>query len=122
MAYVQYIDGTRELRSEAEAKKLWLIKVGRARPQTPAQKKYVSFIRKTIKKIRLNYRTAPEEYIKANIHDIVPMALANWMVNKKGQPIRPATKDDMEFAVKYGLWNQGKPTALVTGKGQLTLA
>lgn len=123
MAYILYTDGTREVRSETEAEKLWLIKVGRARPLNKAQAAYVRFIRKHIKRIRLNYRTAPEEYVIANLDEIIPQALSSWIVDRKGHPIRPNTQEDLDFAVKYGLWRRNKPTALVTRKGphQLSL-
>lgn len=121
MAYIQYTNGAREFRSEAEAEKLWLIKVGRAAPQTPAQEAYVKQIRKRIKRVYLDYRTAPEAYIQAHLSEIVLRAISSWIVDRKGRPTRPATKEDLDFAIKYGLFARGKPTALVTGKGQLTL-
>jgi hypothetical protein len=122
MALVLHTDGTRELRSEAEAEKLWLIKVGRARPQTPRQRAQVRYLRKTIRRVRLNYKTAPEAYVLANLDEIIPQAIANWIVDRRGRPIRPANKEDMIFAVKYGLWYNGQPTYLVNGKRQLGLA
>jgi hypothetical protein len=122
MALVLHTDGTRELRSEAEAEKLWLIKVGRARPQTARQRAQVLYLRKTIRRVRLNYKTAPEEYVLANLDEIIPQAIANWIVDQRGRPIRPANKEDMIFAVKYGLWYNGQPTYLVNGKRQLGLA
>jgi hypothetical protein len=122
MALVLHTDGTRELRSEAEAEKLWLIKVGRARPQTPRQRAQVRYLRKTIRRVRLNYKTAPEAYVLANLDEIIPQAIANWIVDRRGRPICPANKEDMIFAVKYGLWYNGQPTYLVNGKRQLGLA
>jgi hypothetical protein len=122
MALVLHTDGTRELRSEAEAEKLWLIKVGRARPQTPRQRAQVRYLRKTIRRVRLNYKTAPEAYVLANLDEIIPQAIANWIVDRRGRPVRPATKEDMIFAVKYGLWYNGQPTYLVNGTRQLGLA
>lgn len=125
MAFVLHTDGTREWRSEAEAEKLWLIKVGRANPQNEAQKRYVRFIRKSIKRVILNYRTAPEEYVRAYLPEIAERAVAQWIVDRRGRPVRPATDEDMAFAIKYGLWRGGKrgrPTALVTHSGPHQLA
>lgn len=121
MAYILHIDGTRELRSEAEAEKLWLIKVGRARPATPAQENYIKLIRSTIRKVKLNYRTAPDEYIRANFDEVIEEALKSWSVDRRGNPTRPQTDWDLAFAIKWGLWYRNKPTALITGKGQLQL-
>lgn len=121
MAYILHTDGTREVRSEAEAEKLWLIKVGRARPTNEAQEKYVKLIRSTIKKVKLNWRTAPDEYIRANFDEVIEAALQNWSVDRSGNPLRPQTDWDLAFAIKWGLWYRNKPTALVTGAGQLQL-
>lgn len=121
MAYILHIDGTRELRSEAEAEKLWLIKVGRARPTNPTQEKYVKLIRSTIRKVKLNFHTAPDEYIQANFDEVMEEALKSWIVDRRGNPSRPQTDWDLAFAIKWGLWYRNKPTALVTGKGQLQL-
>lgn len=121
MAYILHTDGTREVRSEAEAEKLWLIKVGRARPTTKAQEKYVELIRQTVTKVKLNYRTAPDDYIRANFDEVMENALRDWVVDRRGNPTRPQSDFDLAFAIKWGLWYRGKPTALVTGKGQLQL-
>ncbi len=121
MALILHTDGTREVRSEAEAEKLWLIKVGRARPTNVAQERYVRLIRSTIRKVKLNYHTAPDEYIRANFDEIMEEALRDWIVDRRGRPSRPQTSWDLAFAIKWGLWYRNKPTALVTGKGQLQL-
>lgn len=122
MAYILHIDGTREVRSEAEAEKLWLIKVGRAKPVTPAQIQYVRFIRKNIVKVRLNYRTAPDEYVRAYLPEIIEQVVSYWTVDRRGRPLRPGTPEDMAFAVKWGLYRRGKPTGLVTQKGKPQIA
>lgn len=117
MAYVLYTDGHREFPSDTEAEKLWRIKIGQANPQTAAQKRYVDHICKTVYQVRLtNYREAPEDYIRANIRDMVPFIVAKWIVDYRGRPTRPANKIDMEFAIKYGLWRGGKPTDLINTK------
>lgn len=67
-----------------------------------------------IKHVWLAWRTAPEEYIRENLRSIVPIALRDWVYDRQGRPFRPEDHFSWKFARHYGLWENGKPSALVT--------
>lgn len=69
-----------------------------------------------IKRVFLNWHTAPDDYINEHLDAIIPMALNDWMVDRKtGRPTRPQSKNARDFADKFGLTVYGVPTSLVTG-------
>lgn len=120
MAFITYIDGRREFKAEDEAVKLWRILDGQAAPMNEAQERYVKSIRRNIKKVVLDYRNAPEDYIRKNLHKLLPYILSDWVVDRTGKPLRPGNSAQWSFAKKYGLWKGHKPSPVVTG-GQMTL-
>jgi hypothetical protein len=120
MAYIRYADGSQEFKPETEAEKLWRILDGQAKPMNEAQRRYCESVRRNVKKVVLNFHTAPEDYIRKNLQKILPQIVANWVVDRRGKPLRPANAEQWAFAKKYGLWKGHRPSALVTG-GQQTL-
>jgi hypothetical protein len=69
---------------------------------------------RAVKAIYLNWHTAPEDYIQENLSWIIPMALNDWAVDLRGRPVKPSTEEAWAFAKRWGLWEYGKPTDLVT--------
>jgi hypothetical protein len=120
MALIFHTDGKREFAPESRAEKLWRILVGQAVPINSAQKQYCDSVKREIKKVVLNYHTAPEDYVRANLSKLLPQILADWTVDRQGNPLHPATAASWDFAKKYGLWKGRKPTSIVTGS-QTTL-
>lgn len=114
MALLIHTDGSKELcikpADEARLFKVWQVKVGHAIPDSPQLAKYAE----GIKKVVLNWRTAPEEYVRYHLNDIVPIAVADWVVAPDGTPLRPSTPSGWDFAKKYGLMKGYSPTNLVT--------
>lgn len=116
MALVEYIDGKRELsRDRDKVKRLvlaWRALVGEDKDPDPD----IAVYAKTIKRIRLNWHEAPEDYIRWNLNEILPQVLNEWAVDMKGKPLRPGNSRSWDFAKRYGLWKAGKPTNIVTGE------
>lgn len=120
MALLILKDGKRQIFSkpddEARLFKIWQVKVGNAVPDSPELARYAESVSKVI----LNWKTAPEEYVRHHLNVIVPQAVAEWIVDSKGHPIRPSTHWGWEFARKYGLMRGHSITNLVT-KRQVTI-
>lgn len=70
------------------------------------QEQYLS----TIKGLYLNWRNplTPEDYIEAHLSDIIPIALNEWKVDRRGNYTRPDTDEAWKFARRWGLWWNGK--------------
>ena len=116
MAYVEFIDGQRQLyRKPDDIRRLvlvWRVITGQEKQPDPVTKLYAS----KVKKVRLNWHEAPEDYVRWNLNEILPSALREWAVDVHGNVLRPGNSRAWDFAKKYGLWKGGKPTPLVTGK------
>lgn len=78
-----------------------------------------------VHKIYLNWRNAPDDYIKAHFDRIAPIAISAWMVESTpigsqhqhtsiGIPTRPEPGDNFnrEFCKKWGLLKNGVATPL----------
>jgi hypothetical protein len=63
-----------------------------------------------IKDISLNWRNAPDSYIKARKHVIFPMVLMAWMCDANGVPTRPDPSNSFAvgFAHKWEMLLYGK--------------
>lgn len=72
-----------------------------------------------VRSIYLNWRTAPDDYIRENLATIIPLALNEWSLDAKGRPLRPATDFAWRFARRWGLWDIGGPTMLVLSPATL---
>lgn len=119
MALIIYTNGDKAFKPDVEAVKLWRILDGQAKPENEAQRRYIAHVRRTVKSVSLDYRTAPEDYIRKNLHKLLPKILSEWVVNQHGEPLKPADAQQWTFAKKFGLWRGNKPSAIVAG--QLTL-
>lgn len=104
MALIQFKTGKRKQLPTATAVQIWRCMVGLDKPDP----KQVSFCA-AVKSVSLNWRDAPDEYIAENLHHIIPLALAEWRVDRAGNPIRPVTAHAWAFAKRWGLWVNGKP-------------
>jgi hypothetical protein len=116
MALLIFTDGSRKICNkpddEARLFKVWQVKTGREIPDSPQLAQYCEGVKKVI----LNWHTAPEEYVRAHINDLLPQILADWVVGRDGVPLRPGSAWGWEFAKKYGLMKGYTPTNLVTKK------
>jgi hypothetical protein len=110
MAHIVYNSGFKKSLPAEQALKLWKAL------HNPAGLSDDQIDRlREIKAIYLNWHTAPAEYIRENLGSILPLALADWAVDRKtGKPTRPASDRAWVFAKRWGLWENGKPTDLVT--------
>lgn len=74
-----------------------------------------------IKAIYLAWRNAPDDYIRENLKGIVPIALNDWAVDRRtGRPTRPQSDHAWKFAKRWGLWENGGPSLLVTDPAAFT--
>lgn len=105
MAYLVKTDNSKQVIPAAIAVRLW------KSMQSPdglseQQEQYLS----TIKGLYLNWRNplTPEDYIEAHLSDIIPIALNEWKVDRRGNYTRPDTDEAWKFARRWGLWWNGK--------------
>lgn len=113
MAYVQYKNGKKALIGERQAILWWRIITGRCETNTDKEKAYADKVKSEVQRVVINWTTAPEDYIRANLPNIIPFAVSLWVVDEKGRPLKPSTSRDWDFAKKYGLWRGGKPSTLI---------
>lgn len=76
----------------------WNILTGKIEA-TPEQEKFVL----SIKKIYLNYRNAPDDYIEQHFAIIKEQAMADWEVDRNGTPLRPTDDFGWKFSKRWGL-------------------
>jgi hypothetical protein len=107
-------NGSKQLRVGAEAEermyRMWLVLTGRAIPDDPD----MAMECEETAKIVLSWKTAPEDYVRAHLNEIIPLAISEWVADVYGHPLRPSTKWGWDFARKYGLMKGYTVTNLVT--------
>ncbi|KNX50289.1 hypothetical protein, partial [Listeria monocytogenes] len=57
-----------------------------------ADDKQIAYMQ-TVKTLWLNWHSAPDDYIQANLSWIIPMALNDWIVDIHGKPTKPQTTE-----------------------------
>lgn len=85
MAYIVFHDDRRAAVSAEKGRALWDVLTGK-KEGDPAQQKFAM----TVKKLYLNWRNAPDDYLLQNKDLIAPMVQRYWMVegtptSKKGE-------------------------------------
>lgn len=120
MAYIVFNDRKTDQVDAAKGLHVWQVLNGYAEPDDPNDEKYCSRVRK----IYLNYRNAPDDYIKERFDIIAPMVIGKWMVDSRpigngqhtsmGIPTRPQPNDtwNWQFSKKWGLIRNGEATEL----------
>lgn len=98
MAHIELVDGKKRSITPEQGVVIWNILQGRNDP-TQEQERFISNIRK----VYLNWRKAPDDYIEQNFDYIKPMAMADWVTDRSGSPIRPSNKAGFAFAKRWGL-------------------
>lgn len=99
MAHIELNDGKRTSITSEQGAKIWEILQGRREPDNKAQELYVSKIRR----IYLNWRNAPDDYIEQNYDYVTRMAMVDWITDDSGKPIRPSDNSGFAFAKQWGL-------------------
>lgn len=102
MAYVEYMSGKKQNISAEQGSRLW---EALCAPEL-ADDKQLAYM-KSVKTLWLNWHTAPDDYIAANLEWIIPMAVNEWIVDSKGKPTKPQTTEAWDFAKKWGLYASG---------------
>jgi hypothetical protein len=108
MAVLKYKTGRKQLIPERMALPIWQVLYGYRQPDNEQQRQFV----RTVDDVSLSWKSAPDEYIKENLEEIIPQIIATWRVDRNGHPTRPDYGPDLRFAEKWGLWARGKPTKL----------
>ena len=84
MALIIYTDGSKKLCNkpgdEARLFKVWQVITGRTAADSPELERFS----KSVKQVILNWRTAPEQYVRANLAHIIPQATTEWVVDGAG--------------------------------------
>lgn len=114
MAIVEMSNGERRYISAEQGEKLWK----GLRDPNGLDEAQLDFLSK-VKRLFLNWHVAPDDYIKENLKSIIPIALIEWRVDRYGIPLQPISKVSWAFARRWGLWENGAPTRLVTDKRAL---
>jgi hypothetical protein len=109
MAIIHFHDGKQQSVKPEVGAAIWLVLTGEQEP-TPDQEKFAS----RVKNVCLNWRNAPDSYIKKKFHHVVGFALADWTVNRAGKPTHPSSEFGWTFAKRWGLWDRGRPSEIVT--------
>lgn len=109
MALIVYNSGVQKALPHEQAVKLWKSLHYISRFPEVQQVKL-----REIKAVFLNHNHAPDEYIYENLSWIIPFALNDWIVDRHGKPKRPGSYRAFEFARKWGLWENGRPSDLVS--------
>lgn len=113
MAYVITKDGKKSLISHEAGLKLWisLHNLDSLDIHSRARLERIAYI-------FLDYMRAPDDYVQENLQTIIPLALNDWVVDRHGLPIKPATEAAWAFARKWDLWAFGAPTFKVTKRSK----
>lgn len=108
MAIVKYLDEKDEVITAEVGAMIWKVLNGELEPDEEQQ----AFVEK-VKTVHLNFRNAPDSYIKARLPMIIPTVLQEWMVDANGNPTKPESEFAWTFSRRWGLWEHGAPTSLV---------
>lgn len=110
MAIIRFNNGKEESVSPQTGASVWLVLCGEVDP-TKEQENFML----RVKNVHLNWRNAPDSYIRKRFDMILQFALADWSVNRAGKPVRPQGEFAWAFAKRWGLWENGRPSSLVVG-------
>ncbi len=90
---------------------IWAILNGEAEPDDEKQLNYCN----QVVDVYLDWRNAPDSYIKHCFEAVVDMALGSWMCNERGEVTLPEPYDQwsIDFANKWGLLYKGMATQIV---------
>lgn len=111
MAHVIFHDGQKTNLSADKAQTVWQVLTGQIEG-TDKQQQFVA----SIKKIYLNWRNAPDDYLLQNAEILRELVILSWMANPKdGSYTMPEYSDTVNWRVSHtiGLLQDGKPTAWV---------
>jgi hypothetical protein len=105
MAQIVFSNGKNANVSAEKGRAIWNVLTGKAEGDA-AQQKFAL----TVKKIYLNWRNAPDDYLLQNKDIIAPMVMSNWMVTPQGKPTRPepTDKDTIRVSRILGLTHHTK--------------
>lgn len=115
MALLILDNGSKQVISAEQGRTIWGVLSGKIKP-TPEQEKYCL----KVKKVFLNWRNAPDSYIKQYFEIMVDLATLGWMADKEGNITQPEPADApaWNFAKRWGLWENGNPTVLIVQRNQ----
>lgn len=109
MALIKFKDGKKKLVSEDVGVDIWRGLNGQIE-LTEKQAHYLE----TVDRIHIDYRHAPDDYISQYLDEILYMVTSGWQVNLAGRPTRPITRQDKEFAKRWGLYKRGRLGNIIT--------
>ena len=104
MAVVRLLNGKDDTVSAEVGAELWLVLNG-YKDGTPEQQEYCS----KVKTIYLNWRKAPDEWIKDNWDLFRSKARDEWYIDNNCRPTRPQYDADKDLALKWKLFNEYSP-------------
>ena len=110
MAIIRFTNGKEEGVTPEVGASVWEVLSG----EKEATKDQENFMLR-VKNVHLNWRNAPDSYIKKRFELILQMALSDWSVDRNGRPKKPGSEFAWQFAKRWGLWENGAPSAIVRG-------
>lgn len=105
MALLKMRDGRRRIVKHEQALEIWLILIEEIEPD-PEQEAMVL----EVEEIYMDWRKAPDSWIERHRETIFAKVIDAWSCDRQGRPVRPATDEQMGFAKKWELWENGKAT------------
>lgn len=102
MALLTFHDKRQKTVSRETAQAVWDVLTGKAEPDVKQEQFCLQ-----VNTVTFDWRTAPDDYIEFHLDNVLPLALAEWAVNDRGQVTRPSTEHGWQFAKKWGLWDNG---------------
>lgn len=98
MAYIIFNNNTTATIPAEKANEMWLVLNG-YKEGTEEQQEFCT----RVKSIHLNWRKAPDEWIKDNYDKFKEKAKDEWYVDNQGNPTRPQHNEDWERIKKHGI-------------------
>jgi hypothetical protein len=118
MAHVILQGNIKQNLTREQGLKVWNILQGTAEPEDEKQAMYCN----KVVKIYLNWREAPDDYVRQHLHAIIPLALNEWRVDEQRVPVKPATEFAWDFARRHELWAHGRANMkLINGQPELAV-
>ena len=104
MAVIRKVNGKDETVKAEQGSQYWLVLNNKV-DGTPEEEAYCS----EIKHIFLNWRKAPDQYIRDNFTKYREKARDDWYVDHQGKPTRPQFNSDWTLAKKWNLFSAHQP-------------
>jgi hypothetical protein len=109
MALLKLSDNRQKIVSHEQALTIWQVLTGEIEPDEQQE----TFCMQ-VDQVFFCWREAPDSWIERHCNTVFPVAISAWLCGRDGKPTKPWAQDDWEFAKRWGLWHEGRPSEIVT--------